>query len=315
MSSADMQDVARRFGRESGFVFSPKSGDYDFSFRFFVPNHKMEMCGHATIGALWVLMRQGRLPADTVRIETRSGPVTGFVTVGSDGQPAVEITQPAGKVVPLRRDEEAEVLLVLGIGREALAPLPVHNAVTSRVKTLIPINDRERLNKLVTSASDVEAVCRRIGSTGLYPYSTLDAEARTFEARQFPRSSGYPEDAATGIAAAALVFGLLNDRSVAPDDRLIRVLQGRAMGRLSEIRVRVGFADGRAVGCLLGGRSRRRMPPCNPMFHERSTPQCEKSILYVAVFLSRRWRHGAVVTASGSHLDAEIGGKAPGSFR
>ncbi len=248
-----MQDVARRFGRESGFVFSPKSGDCDFSFRFFVPNHEMEMCGHATIGALWVLMRQGRLPADTVRIETRSGPVTAFVTVGSDGQPAVEITQPAGKVVPLRRDEEAEVLLVLGIGREALAPLPVHNAVTSRVKTLIPINDRERLNKLVTSASDVEAVCRRIGSTGLYPYSTLDAEARTFEARQFPRFSGYPEDAATGIAAAALVFGLLHDRSVAPDDRLIRVLQGCAMGRLSEIRVRVGFADGRAVGCLLGG--------------------------------------------------------------
>jgi len=172
MSSADMQDVARRFGRESGFVFSPKSGDYDFSFRFFVPNHEMEMCGHATIGALWVLMRQGRLPAETVRIETRSGPVTGFVTLGSDGQPVVEITQPAGKVVPLSRDEEAEVLSVLGIGREALAPLPVHNAVTSRVKTLIPINDRLRLNKLVTSASDVEAVCRRIGSTGLYPYSS-----------------------------------------------------------------------------------------------------------------------------------------------
>jgi PhzF family phenazine biosynthesis protein len=98
MSSADMQDVARRFGHESGFVFSPKSGDYDFSFRFFVPNHEMEMCGHATIGALWVLMRQGRLPAETVRIETRSGPVTGFVTLGSDGQPAVEIRSRPAKL-------------------------------------------------------------------------------------------------------------------------------------------------------------------------------------------------------------------------
>jgi hypothetical protein len=84
-------------------------------------------------------------------------------------------------------------LSVLGIGREALAPLPVHNAVTSRVKTLIPIDDRERLNKLVTSASDVEAVCRRIGSTGLYPYSTLDAEARTFEARQFLAPPAIPK--------------------------------------------------------------------------------------------------------------------------
>jgi hypothetical protein len=25
------------------------------------------------------------------------------------------------------------------------------------------------------------------------------------------------------------------------------------MGRLSEIRVRIGFADGRAIGCLLAG--------------------------------------------------------------
>jgi PhzF family phenazine biosynthesis protein len=175
MSSADMQDVARRFGRESGFVFSPKSGDCDFSFRFFVPNHEMEMCGHATIGALWVLMRQGRLPADTVRIETRSGPVTGFVTVGSDGQPAVEITQPAGKVVPLRRDEEAEVLSVLGIGREALAPLPVHNAVTSRVKTLIPIN-RSRA---------IEQACdERVGCRSRLPSHRLDGVIPVFDTRR-----------------------------------------------------------------------------------------------------------------------------------
>ncbi len=253
MSPADMQEVARRFGHESGFVFSPTGDDYDFGFRFFVPNHEMEMCGHATIGALWLLARQGRLSGQTVRIETRSGPVTGFVGRSDDGEPIVEITQPAGKVVPLGRDDEAAVLSVLGIGRDALAALPVHNAVTSRVKTLIPMADCERLNALVATPSAVEAVCRRIGSTGLYPYAVRDAETRTFEARQFPRSSGYPEDAATGIAAAALAFGLLQDGSIAPDDRLIRIFQGRAMGRLSEIGVRIGFAGGRAVGCLLGG--------------------------------------------------------------
>jgi predicted PhzF superfamily epimerase YddE/YHI9 len=99
----------------------------------------------------------------------------------------------------------------------------------------------------------VEAACRRIGSTGLYPYAILDKQARLFEARQFPRSSGYPEDAATGIAAAALAFGLLHDKVVSADDRLVRVLQGRAMERLSEIRVTIGFAAGRAAGCLLSG--------------------------------------------------------------
>ena len=69
----------------------------------------------------------------------------------------------------------------------------------------------------------------------------------------FPRSSGYPEDAATGIAAATLAFGLLHDDLIAADDRVVRVMQGRTMDRLSEIQVSIGFAEGRAVGCLLGG--------------------------------------------------------------
>ncbi len=76
---------------------------------------------------------------------------------------------------------------------------------------------------------------------------------QAFEARQFPRSSGYPEDAATGIAAAALSFGLLANGLVDADDKPIRVFQGRAMGALSEIGIRLGFARGRAIGCLLGG--------------------------------------------------------------
>lgn len=253
MSAADMKDVARQFGHESGFVFSSSSDEYDFTFRFFVPNHEMEMCGHATIGALWLLARRGRLTANMIRIETRSGAVTGLVTHDEQGQPLVEITQPVGKVVPLNRNDEAAVLSVLGIGREALAQFPIVNAVTSRVKTLIPVADTEQLNTLATAAPAVEAVCQLIGSTGLYPYAIHSAETRIFEARQFPRSSGYPEDAATGIAAAALAFGLLDNGTIEPDDRVIRIFQGRAMGRLSEIRVRIGFAGGRAVGCLLAG--------------------------------------------------------------
>lgn len=253
LTPADMQAIARRFGYEAGFVLAPDSSDDDLTLRFWVPAHEMEMCGHATLGALWLLARQGRLGGPKVRIQTRSGPVTGFIGTGDDGEPAVEITQPAGKVVPLTPDQAAEVLAVLGIARADLLDLPLRNAVTSRVKTLVPLKDPERLQTLTIAMPAVEAVCARIGSSGLDPYAVLDGERHTFEARQFPRSSGYPEDAATGIAAAALAFGLLHDGLVAPDDRPIRVLQGRAMGSLSEIRVRLGFAGGRAIGCLLGG--------------------------------------------------------------
>ena len=134
-----------------------------------------------------------------------------------------------------------------------LLDLPIQNAVTSRVKTLIPMKSVAHLQALTTDMALTEKCCERIASTGLYPYAVADQAERRFEARQFPKSSGYPEDAATGIAAAALAFGLLKNGLVARDSGRITILQGRAMNALSEIRVRIGFADGRPVGCLLGG--------------------------------------------------------------
>ena len=252
MSAAEMRDVARRYGHESGFVLPADGEDHDFRFRFFVPNHEMEMCGHATVGALSLLARNGRLSGSTARISTLSGLVTGFVGEASGALPSVEITQPTGRLAVLASDETALVLKALGISPGALADRPLRNAATSRVKTLVPIRNAEQLNALATDMATVEAACTHIGSTGLYPYAVVDKGSYLFEARQFPRSSGYAEDAATGIAATALAFGLLADELVA-DDRPMRIFQGRSMGRLSEIRVRIDFAGLKAIGCRVGG--------------------------------------------------------------
>jgi predicted PhzF superfamily epimerase YddE/YHI9 len=54
----------------------------DFAFRFWVPNHQMEMCGHATVGAVWLLRQLDKLPRDQVSIWTRSGRVDAHL----DGQ-------------------------------------------------------------------------------------------------------------------------------------------------------------------------------------------------------------------------------------
>ena len=253
LQDEEMRAVAAHHGHESGFVRPPSGPDADFTFRFWVPRHEMEMCGHATIGALWCLATAGRLHADQMRIETRSGPVTGYVSQRSSSNPSVEISQPVGKVVSLTRSQEEDVLATLRISRSDLLDLPIQNAVTSRVKTLIPMKSIEHLQALVTDMARTEQCCERIASTGLYPYAVANQAERRFEARQFPKSSGYPEDAATGIAAAALAFGLLENDLVARDSRQITILQGRAMNALSEIRVRIGFADERPVGCLLGG--------------------------------------------------------------
>lgn len=62
------------------------------------------------------------------------------------------------------------------------------------------------------------------------------------------------EDAATGIAAAALASGLLQNQRVSADERPVHIRQGRAVGRPSQIclRFRRGAA-GQVKGCWQGG--------------------------------------------------------------
>jgi PhzF family phenazine biosynthesis protein len=263
LSDARMQQVAWAHGHESGFVLPPPPGSgCDFEFRFWVPNHEMPMCGHATVGAVWLLDRIGRLPADTLAIWTGSGRVEARIGPRTGQGAAVEISQPAGTVEPLPDPDRgrSDIVDVLGIDPEALGPTPIQNARTSRVKTLIPLADVSVLDGLRPDFGRMEALCASIGSTGLYPYAVAEGDGQVFEARQFPRSSGYPEDAATGIAASALSFGLLANGMVEASERAITIRQGRAMGRPSEISVRFRLEDGRPAGCWLGGAVRFEEP-------------------------------------------------------
>nr|WKF61670.1 putative isomerase YddE [Paraburkholderia busanensis] len=256
MSDADMQAVAQRYGHESGFVLpAPAGSRCDYEFRFWVPNHEMSMCGHATVGAVWLLHQNARLTQDRLTVQTRSGEVAVRIDGFGGADAAVEISQPVGRVEPLPLPEQHRdaILDALGIGAAQLAPLPIQNASTSRVKTLIPLASPAILDALQPRFDRIEAVCEQIGSTGLYPYATFDAGRQIFDARQFPRASGYPEDAATGIAASALCFGLLANGMVEASPRSITVRQGRAMQRPSQISVRFSIESGRVDGCWLGG--------------------------------------------------------------
>ena len=169
----------------------------------------------------------------------------------------IEVSQPAGQVAAIPPEDDAvpDILDVLEIARADLAAQPIQNAATSRVKTLVPIRDVARLNDLRPDFDRVAALCERLGSTGLYPYAVASMAENRVEARQFPRASGYPEDAATGIAATALAFALWDNGLIGDVTRPVEVVQGRAMGRTSRIVVRFEQSgDGSwPPGCWLSG--------------------------------------------------------------
>ncbi|KIW92720.1 uncharacterized protein Z519_06568 [Cladophialophora bantiana CBS 173.52] len=290
LTDEDMQGAARKHGRESSFV-TPKrredepgddDGNVDFHLRFFVPEHEMEMCGHATVGTAWVMHELGVVGANRMEITfmTKSGRVRTrrMERKGEDGQgrtTQVFVSQPAGTVADIvDQTMVEEILSVLGISESQLQTTPraVQNACTSRVKTAIALRDAAVVNALKPDFSRVRGLCERLGSTGLYPYAIVQGKNNAaaaaaggdragqhpvleVEARQFPKASGYPEDAATGIAAAALAYALADNGVLRMGQEAV-VHQGRAMGYQSRINVLLE-EDGCWVGgtCAWDGRS------------------------------------------------------------
>jgi len=247
MTTAEMQEHTRVGGHESVFVLKPSSDAHRFRMRYFVPRHEMEMCGHATIGALWLLHERGLWNGEPVAVETLSGTVEGRHVQGT-----VEISQPRAEIQVVGDALVQEIARCLGVEVRQIVG-PVLNAATSRVKTLIRLESLDVLHTLRVELARVEALCDRLGSTGLYPYALADSDGPVVSARQFPRSSGYPEDAATGIAAAALAWGLREQALAGDAATLVTVRQGEAMGSPSSIGVRLPARGQEAQGCWLRG--------------------------------------------------------------
>ncbi|MHA7683567.1 PhzF family phenazine biosynthesis protein [Cupriavidus sp. PET2-C1] len=253
MSDAAMQQVALSHGHESAFVLPPSDSRFDWRLRFFVPQHEMEMCGHATVGTLWALRQWKRWTSPTAWVETLSGPV---VARWDEAHQRAWISQPPVNRRALSEPERQRVADVLRLPAGA-AHYAMTNASTSRVKTLVALPDVAALNRLQPDFDAMAALCESIGSTGLYPFA-MDATApHVVHARQFPKSSGYPEDAATGIAAAALWGHLIASGAFASDgagSQTVTVMQGEAMGCPSEIQVSPRYSpEGGSDGCWLSG--------------------------------------------------------------
>ncbi len=136
------------------------------------------------------------------------------------------------------------------------------NSSIARPKTLIPISSIKRLHAATPpqNPDKFRDMCDSIESTGVYLYAIMTpAEIETkntskkvnieFECRQFPRWSGYSEDPATGIAAGALAASLYKRKLMHTNNVSYICRQGTAMGRPSEVRVKIVDQGSSDEGC------------------------------------------------------------------
>lgn len=165
---------------ETAFVVPGKD---IFELRWFTPKVEVDLCGHATLAAAFVLFEEGRVRGETVRFETQSG----RLAVTRSG-PRLTLDFPSRPPDPASCSDELAAALgarpveVLG-SRDLLALFETEAAVAA----LAP--DFQAL-----AALDAFAVI-----------ATAPGEKSDFVSRFFAPRVGVPEDPVTGSAHCTLV--------------------------------------------------------------------------------------------------------------
>ncbi|WP_232660444.1 PhzF family phenazine biosynthesis protein [Pseudonocardia sp. TRM90224] len=245
LTTAQMQAIAAEFAlSETAFPLPPTVAGADYRLRIFTPLRELPYAGHPSVGAAWLLARDGLIgPGDVVQ---ECG--AGLLRVRVDAVGALVDGGPPTVGPDL---DGVELAAAVGLKPEDVDPdVPAGVAGAGVSFAFLPV----RPDAVARAELDAAAVIAATpGLTGLAVVA-FDREAWKAHLRMFGPAVGVPEDPATGSAAVALgVFLAARGLLGAEGQSGFLVEQGIEMGRPSELGVLVQSESGRAVGTSVRG--------------------------------------------------------------
>ena len=244
LTTEEMLKITKDFGFESVFISESSEKNIEYKFRYFVPNHEMEMCVHATIAGSTFLVKNNFIKKDSIDIETILGVIKIKWKKMSDKKILITVNQFSPQFLQINPNKK-EVAKCLGIDEDIIdtTNFPIQSVSTSRPKLMVPIINDKYLHNLEPNFKTLWSTCDRYNTTGFYPFS-LQTENKKydFEARQFPNNVGYNEDPATGVAACALGAYLTKySKKKNYNNKPIIIGQGKTLGKKSKIMVKTSI--------------------------------------------------------------------------
>lgn len=263
LDAGTMQALAREMNL-SETTFVTGSDKATRKIRFFTPAAEIPLAGHPTIGTWWLLAELGEVTLPTrgsVEVNQETGRGVLPVRLEAEGGTLrrVIMTQPLPEWGPRLEGLEA-LARALGCPAAALAEHPLPQVVcTALPQLMVRLGSEGALRELPSggTGSELATLLRRYGTDCAMCFWLEERQERTVvRARMFAPGLGVPEDPATGSAAGALGCYLVRYGLAKPVDgkAVISVLQGREIGRPSEIEVEIGLSpSGEIDSVLVGG--------------------------------------------------------------
>ncbi len=265
-----MQRIARELNlSETVFVSRDSGNPHIFHTRFFTPTTEVDLCGHATIAAFYVLVNEGYIqgegPAFHVKQRTRHQelPVEiirkdGKIEVIMDQQPPESI----GKVTDLARLSRIMGISAEDIGRtqwqDSFIEL-IPEVITTGLKDLIvPVKDLKELQRISIDEEGLCLLSKELDITGIHAFTLETLGENTAHCRNFAPLVGISEEAATGTASGALGYYLVKKKVLNLEEEQpihLSFEQGDFMDRPSEIQCYIKKKD-KTWDVKVGGKAR-----------------------------------------------------------
>jgi trans-2,3-dihydro-3-hydroxyanthranilate isomerase len=254
LDEATMRRLAGEFNQtETTFTLRPSRPEATYRLRSYTaPGHEVFGAGHNALGAWWVLAAGGfvtsELSAATFQQEIgpRVLPVEVLFEAGQVRRIAMTHAPAAfGATV----DDVGTLAEALGLERSDFGGtrLPAQVVSTGAAHCLVPVRDREAVDRARPDAARLHTLLRAAGGQGCYLFALDPLDAGTAYARFFNPVAGIAEDPATGSAAGPLAAQLRARRLVGEGTTVI-VDQGHRMGRPSRIEVQLRGQEIRVLG-------------------------------------------------------------------
>ncbi len=240
LPTATMQRIANEFNlAETVFVRKTTNAATPLRLRIFTPLAEMPFAGHPTIGAAFVVHREGMLADTAFAFEENVGPVT--VTIEAAEGFRAWLTTPLVQLGSRVDLTTATAAVGLDID-DARAEAPPRVASAGAPFLYLAVRDEAAVDRASRDdAQAIRAVCRTSGAQGLYLFAVRTGGVY---ARMFGPELGIVEDPATGSAAGPLAAYALEYGLLSAGDRLAFVAeQGTLMGRRSTIHVRISGSE------------------------------------------------------------------------
>jgi trans-2,3-dihydro-3-hydroxyanthranilate isomerase len=255
IADATMQQLAREFNfSETTFVLPPADPSRTCRVRIFTPGRELPFAGHPTVGTAAVLASlagpdEGEVGQRSFVFEEGIGPVA--VTI--DG-PTIRFTLRDPDYETSDEAPPADAIArALTLPDDAVAE-SWYGGVGLRF-CFVRLADNRLLDRVALDKAAWSAGIAGGWSPDLYVFAGDYRDGGLLQARFFAPGVGVEEDPATGSACASVVAGLAM-RSPEPGGLFsLRIEQGVAMGRPSELEGSARKQDGRLAEVTVGGRA------------------------------------------------------------